>query len=409
MVNHRLWGLTLLERNIRELQKLGFKEVEIVTTEGIDPVAHFCHAIPEAIKIIVAVIKGDSGVEHLDAYLQKEADPVLALEGHALNDRRLLTKLRDAHSDCMLVAEEGSNPAAAARLSHYSVSKCTSTATANLTGFLRELLKQGCIKPMDLTKFDPYIDNLRREIPPFLSAIENDAQLQEADRLLRQTVHKGVLEFVAKYIHPPLEFGGVKLIAHTKITPNQITVFWLLLAALTIPLFLQGHLLLGLILAAASGVLDGVDGKLARLTLRYSKVGDMLDHIGGTLYDAIWYLALGWYFSQGDPHSTAAQFTYVLVVSYMFHRVVPGLFRKLHQHEIYDYGKIDIFMRLIGSRMNNNIWLLLVGVILGFPQESYYAVCLWMLLTAGWYIVRFLGVTLKSLALNRKVQSASMS
>ncbi len=409
MVNQRLWGLTLLERNIRELQKLGFHEVVVITNEGLNPVTHFCHGIPEAIDVKVEIIKDGSGVEHLCSYLEKEAGSVLTLTGHALNDRRLLSILRDAQSDYVLIAESGSNPVAAARLSHNSVSKLASTSTAGLTGFLSELLEHDCTPPLDLTTFDPYIDNLRREIPPFLLAIENDTELKEADMLLRETVHKGVLEFVAKYIHPPLEFGGVQLIAHTKITPNQITIFWLLLAALTIPLFMQGHLVIGLVLAAISGVLDGVDGKLARLTLRYSKVGDMLDHIGGTLYDAIWYLALGWYFSQGDPYSTAAQFTYVLVISYLFHRIVPGLFRKLHKHEIYDYGKIDIFMRLVGSRMNNNIWLLLAGAVLGYAEQAYFAICVWMLLTAGWYILRFFWVTAKSLVLNKNARLTGTS
>jgi len=409
MVNRRLWGLTLLERNIRELEKLGFRSAVVVTTEGGDPLAHFCHSLPSGIDISVEVVDDSTAGKHLRAYVQREADLVLVLQGHALNDRRLLSLLSTAKSACAVICETSSNPAGAAVLSYAAISQGKPTFTAGLTGFLRDLLRQGCVRALDLTTFDPYIDNLRREIPPFLLAVEDDTQLEEADRLLRQTVHKGVLEFVAKYIHPPLEFGGVHWIAHTKITPNQITIFWLILAALTIPLFMTGHLLLGAILAAVSGVLDGVDGKLARLTLRYSKVGDLLDHVGGTIYDAIWYLALGWYFSQGDPSSTAAQFTYVLAISYVVHRVVPGLFRKLHRHEIYDYGKIDIFMRLIGSRMNNNIWLLMTGAILGYPREAYYTVCAWMLLTAGWYIIRFLWVTLKSRAFHTGVQLTGMS
>ncbi len=409
MVNRKLWGLTLLERNIRELEKLGIAEVIVATTEGADPLAEFCHPVPDSIDIAVTFIREHSAWQNLQTVIAESAEGVIVISGHALNDRRILTRLVDAKNDCAVFSGIGKNPAGAMRVSKGFLAILKTAGQDTLVSLIRNVLKQKKIRLLDLSDFDPYIDNLRREIPPYLFLIENEEQLKEADEMLRQTVHKGVLEFVAKYIHPPLEFGTVKYIAPTRITPNQITILWLILAAITIPLFMKGYLLTGIILAAVSGVLDGVDGKLARLTLRFSKSGDMLDHIGGTVYDAVWYLALGWYFSKGELHSTAAQFTYVLVVSYLFHRTIPGLFRKLHGKEIYDYEKIDVMMRLIGSRMNNNIWLLLIGIGFGFARETYYVVCLWMLVTAVWYIFRFLWVSVKSLNVNRKIGLTSIS
>ena len=76
--------------------------------------------------------------------------------------------------------------------------------------------------------------------------------------------------------------------------------------------------------------------------------------------------------------------------SYCVERIVPGIFKKLHGREIYDYAKIDRFMRLIGSRMNNNIWLLLIATTLGWPKEGFYFISLWMLVTASWHTLRLL-------------------
>lgn len=394
MINRRLWGLSLLERTVRELDKLGFQQISVSTTKDIDPLRYFCHPAPKSVKLSV-IFEASKPFESLIELLGSEG-LVMVLEGHVINDRRVIKELMAVKTACAVVMPSGGNFASAALLSAQNRSLFQENTRKNLTAILSKAIKRSQIAELDLSNFREYVENLRRKIPPFLQLIDNEQQLKEADELLRKTVHKGVLEFVAKYIHPPMEFGTVKLIAHTRISPNLITIIWLILAGLTIPLFATGHLLMGCILAAISGVLDGVDGKLARLTLRFSKTGDLLDHIGGTFYDAIWYLALGWYFSKGDLNSTAAHLTYVLFGTYIVNRVVPGIFRKLHGSEIYDYAKIDTVARLIGSRMNNNIWLMLVGIILGLARKTFYAISLWMLATAIWHSVRLFYVTLRN-------------
>lgn len=399
MVNCRLWGLTLLERNLRQLYHLGIRQITVFTTGEADPLGQLCHPLPPQLQVDLQVAGEKSLPAALAGFLQQNGDATLLLEGHALNDRRVLQALVETGSEQAALFASGENGAVAALLKSGSAGWLRRQSGENLPEILAAAHHAGNLSAFDPAGINPYIENLRREIPPYLLRIENETHLRQADRLLRLTVHKGVLELVAKYIHPPLEFGGVRLIDETEISPNQITILWLILAALTVPLFMKGYLLTGLILAAVSGVLDGIDGKLARLTLRYSKVGDRLDHIGGAIYDGIWYLALGWYFSAGDPQSTGALFTYLLVISYVFHRLIPGLFRNLHGQEIYDYRRIDVIARLVGARMNNNIWLLLIGVSLGFPRESYYLMCSWMALTALWFIARFTWVCLRRFSL----------
>lgn len=392
MSNHRLWGLTILERNVRELDRLGFTHVKILCPRDLNPLEHFCHPLPESLGISVAFEESKPFGSLIEQLVIQDA--VLVLEGHAFNDRRIIEELMTTKSDCAVISPWGSKPSAAAILSARNVSLFENTQK-KLTSILMEGIQQTQIARLDLSNFRNYIISLRREISPFLLRIENEQQLNEADDLLRKTVQKGVLDFIGKYIHPPLEFGLVKLIIHTPISPNMITIFWLILDGLAVLLFATGHLLPGCILAIISGILDGVDGKLARLTLRFSKTGDLLDHVGNAVFDAFWYLALGWYFSSGDFHSTAATFTAILIIAYTVERIVPAIFLKVHKAEIWDYEKIDIFVRLICSRMNNNIWVLTFGVLFGFPRETFYFISIWMLITAAWHTLRLICVSLK--------------
>jgi len=396
MANAKLWGLTLLERNIRELEKLGVREVIIEARAGEDPSKQFCLDLPSSMKVTLKHTSRETPFSDLTELLHDSKELLLVIEGHALNYRRLMRTLLASESPIGVFPRSGSSRAAAAVVDHSNMSLFTESKTDDLTTTLLDAMKLGKLSQMDLNDFNPYIDNLRRRISPYLLAVKSNIDLEEADNLLRLTVHKGVLEFVAKYIHPPLEFGAVRWLTCTPITPNQITIAWLILGALVIPLFAKGYLLTAAVLAALCGVMDGIDGKLARLTLQYSKVGDLLDHIGGTLYDAIWYVAIGWYFIVTDPRPSAEMYATILFFAYLVERAVPGIFRKLHGSEIYDYEDIDIFVRFVGSRMNNNIWLFMLGTLFGLAEETFYFISIWMLATATWHTLRLIYVTLKT-------------
>lgn len=65
----------------------------------------------------------------------------------------------------------------------------------------------------------------------------------------------------------------------TKITPNQITIFSLILGGISALNFLYGNYIWGVIFYYISQILDFVDGSLARLTNRTSVEGKMLDYV----------------------------------------------------------------------------------------------------------------------------------
>ncbi|MFQ5651134.1 MAG: CDP-alcohol phosphatidyltransferase family protein [bacterium] len=396
MCNTVSWGLTLLERNLRVLEKLGIKTVVLLTPPDVEPHAHFRHPLPKELSIRTHRATQDDPWRSLRNTLAAQESAILVLEGNSINDPRILSLLMRAGDPCAVISPNGTHPAGAGVLSAKEARLFKKKSNSTLTEVLRTNLHTARLRRLELGDFDSYMKNLRRHISPFLILVENKEQMQNADHYLKQTVHKGTNDLVAKTIHPPLEFGLTRLLASTPVTPNLVTGVGILLSACTVYLFASGNLLTGILLAAVKGVLDGVDGKLARLLLKYSKAGDLLDHVGDTVFDALWYLALGWHFSQGEVTSPAAVMTWILFGAYWVERIVPGIFKKLHGYEIYDYAKVDRFMRLIGSRMNNNVWVLMIGILSGFARETFYFVSLWMLATAGWHSFRLVYVTLRS-------------
>ncbi|HFA48384.1 MAG TPA: CDP-alcohol phosphatidyltransferase family protein [Bacteroidetes bacterium] len=395
MGNQQLWGLTLLERNIREMDKMGFEEAVVLAAADDSPSQHFCHRLPDSIS--VSFVKAGTGNDYqsLIGLLGSSAAPVLVLSGNALNDRRVISELISLPSPYAALAPSGDfKPAAAACFTKNEAAFIEANKGLELDAIVKKGLEEGLFPGFDFAAFDPYIKSLRREIPPYLIKVETQSDYGDANRYLKLTVHKGTNDFVAKYIHPPFEFGITKLLATTPVIPNHVTFLGIALSATTVYCFATGQVLLGAVLAATKGILDGVDGKLARFLLKYSKFGDLLDHVSDTIFDALWYLALGWFFSQGDWSSPAACYTMILFVSYWVERIVPGLFKKVHKYEIYDFSPIDRFSRLIGSRMNNNVWVLLIATLFGYAQPAFYFISIWMLVTAAWHTFRFAYVTL---------------
>ncbi len=65
----------------------------------------------------------------------------------------------------------------------------------------------------------------------------------------------------------------------TKISPNQVTFFSFLLTISSAVSFWNGNLILGALLYELGLIFDAVDGGLARVTGRSSKIGNLLDNL----------------------------------------------------------------------------------------------------------------------------------
>src|SRR5579883_2940436 len=84
---------------------------------------------------------------------------------------------------------------------------------------------------------------------------------------------------VSRYLNRPLSRPVARLLAHTPVTPNQVTFFSLVIALAASWLLILGHNVWGGIAVHISSVVDGIDGDLARLTGRSSRFGAIFDAV----------------------------------------------------------------------------------------------------------------------------------
>jgi hypothetical protein len=82
-------------------------------------------------------------------------------------------------------------------------------------------------------------------------------------------------------------------LACTPVTPNQVTIAALAIRAVALALIVAGHVWWAFVIWQVAFVLDCVDGKLARLTRRFSPYGKALDQWGDLLMAFLFLVVAG--------------------------------------------------------------------------------------------------------------------
>ena len=98
--------------------------------------------------------------------------------------------------------------------------------------------------------------------------------------------------FVSRYLNRHISRPIARVLAHTPVTPNQVSFFSLGVAAGSFLSFVYGYHIAGALLAQASSIVDGVDGDLARAKHMTSAFGGFLDAILDRYADAVILLGL---------------------------------------------------------------------------------------------------------------------
>jgi len=198
---------------------------------------------------------------------------------------------------------------------------------------------------------------------------------------------KGASDLLAYYVHRPLENRIVLKLRNTRITPNQITIMTNLLAYIVAVLYFFGFLLPGSILSFAVGLMDGVDGKLARAKNQTSKLGKM-EHAFDLLFEFTWLISLALFLhrSLGDSLPLILCMFSILFIS--FYRYCYDTFSRTIGTSLDIYGDFEkTFRRIAGRRNLYNIHIL-IGILLGVPLYSLMSITIHSGLTAIVYAWR---------------------
>lgn len=314
-------------------------------------------------------------------------DTVLLLRGDFLYDQRLIKNLVDAVGTVLETGDvRGGQPVAA-------------HVNAELADQMQIILKQGTLTelPELLKRETPdtlvsaYLMELRKFDTPYLLPIHAKNRKKLEKRLFDGS-YKGVTDLVTKWIWPLPARWAVGFCARHKIVPNQVTSLSLVLSIMAVFLFYTGFYATGLAMAWFMTFLDTVDGKLARVTINYSPLGNIYDHAIDLVFPPIWYIVWGLSLTSVPIISMQSAFWMVLV-GYVAGRLVEVIFKQgLESSGIFCWQPIDSCFRLVTGRRNPNLVLLTFSLFLGRPDIGFLAVCLWTALSTLFLIARlFMG------------------
>jgi phosphatidylglycerophosphate synthase len=387
-----LCGVNLLERLLRILQRLGFREVIVfLTTPEIE--AELSKPSWPREQIIVHVVPGAK--ESLTPKLILEQSPLerfLIVPANVYCDARLLAALCGKASSAVLV---DSNPPEFARsLIRNPCGPALVTRdfllgvspAAALFEKLKNKVDNHDIDIVDAAEEDEYIVSMRRRVRPLCLAAPPEQSRRVAERVILDSAQKGTLDLPA-YIHAPIENAIISLFCKTRITPNQITIVGFIIGCSATVAFALGRIGLGIIAALVFGIVDGLDGKQSRLKIETTERGKWEHHLD-YLVENSWWAAIAFQLWRSGQFPNVFFSFALLIGSHLLDEFAKRRVKIVKRRLLDDVAPFDRAFRLIAARRNVYVWILACGFLLhAFPQ-SYAVICGWAAFSAAVHLVR---------------------
>jgi phosphatidylglycerophosphate synthase len=240
---------------------------------------------------------------------------------------------------------------------------------------------------LDIRSLDSYSRELRRRLPLYWMRVAGPGDRPAVTRMLVEASGKGHQDLPAMVINAPLEKAAMRRLANTRITPNQITVVCNLLAYGVALLLATGQLLAGAVGAIVVGVVDGLDGRQARIQLRTSAVG-RLEHLLDKVYEVLWMVALTYALSNHFVDRSHVGALIIWFVAYLADSAAYDLVKWRTGATLDEASRLDAMIRLVAGRRNVYSCILLAGVLAGSPDLAFYTIVWWSAATAIVHLVR---------------------
>jgi len=125
--------------------------------------------------------------------------------------------------------------------------------------------------------------------PPYLgftTSAPDRASLRRAERQLVWSLRKQADGLASSAINRHLSLRLTRLVMRTPIRPNHVTIFCVALAVAGAVILSRGGYLAGvagMLLVNLGSIIDGVDGEIARLQYRFSRLGQWMDTLADDL------------------------------------------------------------------------------------------------------------------------------
>jgi phosphatidylglycerophosphate synthase len=386
----QLCGISLLERHLRVLQRLSFTEATILAH---DPEVITAHLEPPSwararLRTRVCAISDHVAV----------IERLLVLPAGMYCDSRLLAVLLASSGSAALI--DSSRPAAvlplvaeAPRCKRGFV--CGPALVDNSAPFdlaaplhsqIARAVDAGLFDVIDVEDEPTYIVGTRRHVRPIWFPAPNAQHRAAAEKLILNAAQKGTLDLPAR-VHGPVETWLIARLCRTRITPNQLTLLTMVVSLTVTAQYAAGHLVSGALTALAVGVLDGLDGKQARVKVETTEAGEW-EHELDYVLETSWWMALAWHFYSTALGPLAFQLVGIFIVLDLLDRAGRGFVKRKIDRDLDDATRFDQAVRLIAARRNVFTWMLAAALLLGRPAEGFIAMCGWGIVSALVHLVR---------------------
>jgi phosphatidylglycerophosphate synthase len=389
-------GISIVERQVRQSLRAGASGVLMTG------------AVPEPLATRLSAVAGVTLVASAAALAQQLrglACPVLALSPGLVMDDRLVAVMARTPAAPALLVFAGAAPRGAERLDasdHWAgavrlPAELVARVVVRLgewdlaSTLARVAVEQGASR-IAVDTIDTYAPERRRHVPMLWRRPANAAECRTAERELLAAAQKGCLDWPARFIHAPIEDAIVLLLLPTRITPNMVTLLALALGVAAVVAFAVGGLWPGLVLMLLVGPIDGVDGKMARVCVEYSRWGD-LEHVADKIVEYGAWIALGYWFSTQGYGISAWMAAFGIIIFSISEAIKGEFFRRFTGRQLDDWGPFERRFRLIAGRRNIYFWTLLAFAACDFWFAGFLMVLGWATFTfciAEWRFLRAL-------------------
>lgn len=311
----RLGGLTLIERAVRTLLTAGVDRVIVVVGYQAGTIAAVVGRFnPEQVSTVFADNWEDGNGASLAAVSKSvEGEDVFALmtTDHVFGDDALVsllhtgepavlvdpgpdqaawaegTRVRIRGEVALRFGKKLTNPAidCGAFVLPAEVFKCQRLAAAKgdhtLAGALTRLARIVPLRAVSIPARSWWFD------------VDTPEDLGRARVLLRRYLTKRTDGIVSRYLNRPISSRLSMFFAPLRVSPNLLSLIAFFAAIAGAWLYAGGGVLLAAILIQTGSILDGVDGEVARLTVKTSPRGALLDGVLDRIADAAIMAALG--------------------------------------------------------------------------------------------------------------------
>ncbi len=380
----KLCGISTLERLLRTLQRCGYKQalVSSNTPELIEQqLATPSWARAELETITRTRPAGPVTIEHIVDLWPNDNDLLMIVPADSVFDPRLLRMLASHHGPAALV--DSDVPDRFGSL----VEMTTATKRGKLcgpallkrdwarsrTGSFQEAVRTGLdnqtLAAADVAAEPLYYAPLNRELRTYWFPAPSPENAQFAKRIILDSAQKGTLDLPAT-VHAPIETFLISLLCETPVTPNQLTVITNVVAWSATILLATGRLGWGLGLAVLVGVLDGLDGKQARVKVETSKRGK-LEHWFDAIFEVSWWIAIAYYFQHSGRLPNAFRYLALLLIAQAIDGMIKSGIRYTSGRSIEELGAFERTLHFVSGRRNVFVWILTIGFLLGAPTSAF--------------------------------------